>query len=101
MNKFSIEAQNASVRCNNMKNGINSGKGNLPKPAFFVLSLQAGLLQNMQQTVTFVESYHVYISAFALYLPDAFRHQVFCSYRLSDFYLTEHFYLKGEKLWNS
>ena len=49
-----------------MKNGSYSQKGNLPKSAGFVLNLQAGLMYNICQTVTQVESYLVYISVFTV-----------------------------------
>lgn len=59
-----------------MQNGSCSRKGGLPKGKRFVLTFCSGPLQNMQRTVTQVESYHVYICCFQHFNLDVF-HQGF------------------------
>jgi len=44
LNRIPIEAQGAKVHRSNMQNGSSGGKGNLPKSAVSVLTLQAGPL---------------------------------------------------------
>jgi hypothetical protein len=84
-----------------MQNGSYSQKGNLPKSADFVLNLQAGLMYNIYQTVTQVESYLVYISVFYSFNPDNSLVRAFIFLTGNRYRNLFEFFIKGEKLWSS